>query len=207
MAESIDLQHPTSSKIYSQLIDTDKYATSNKMKINYSKTKLIKFNPCKTLDFAPDFEVGGNKLEVIKRIRLLGVVLTSDLKFKANTEQISGRAYKKLWMLRRLKYLGANFSDLVDVYVKQIRSILEHAVPVWQSSITLRERVDLERIQKSACHIILGKQYESYHQALPLLGLETLESRRQKLCLRFALKAEKHAKFKAWFKPVRANLH
>ena len=100
----------------------------------------------------------GHKLEVISQIRLLGVVLTSDLKFKTNTEQMITRAYKKLWMLRRLKHLGATSSDLVDVYFKQIRSLVEYAVPVWQSSISQCERVDLERIQKSACHIILGKQ-------------------------------------------------
>ena len=177
------------------------------MKINFSKTKLIKFNPCKEADISPDFEIGGHKLEVISQIRLLGVVLTSDLKFKTNTEQMITRAYKKLWMLRRLKHLGATSSDLVDVYFKQIRSLVEYAVPVWQSSISQCERVDLERIQKSACHIILGKQYVSYSQALLHLNIESLESRRRKLCLRFALKAEKHPKFSRWFKPVRVNVH
>ena len=47
--------------------------------------------------------------------------------------------------------------DLVDIYVKQIRSVLDLAVPVWHSGITLIEQVDIERIQKSAAHIILGR--------------------------------------------------
>ena len=47
------------------------------------------------------------------------------------------RANKKLWFLRRLKALGADDEDLKDVYVKQIRSILEYGVPVWHSSLTI----------------------------------------------------------------------
>ena len=59
------------------------------------------------------------------------------------------RANKKLWIIRRLKYLGAEVPDLVDIYIKQIRSILELAVPVWHDSITLAEQIDIERIQKT----------------------------------------------------------
>ena len=55
--------------------------------------------------------------------------------------------------------------------------------------------------------LALGKQYVSYSQALLHLNIESLESRRRKLCLRFALKAEKHPKFSRWFKPVRVNVH
>ena len=38
------------------------------------------------------------------------------------------------------------------------------------------------------------------------LNLDSLESRRVELCLRFALKAEQHKKFNHWFKPsVKTN--
>ena len=62
------------------------------------------------------------------------------------------------------------------------------------------EKFDLERVQKCASHIILGDSYNSYTNALKILELETLESRRYKLALKFALKAEKHTKFRKWFR-------
>jgi len=65
----------------------------------------------------------------------------------------------------------------------------------------------IERVQKCACYIILGNQYTSYKNALKLLDLETLESRRRKLSLKFAIKASKHSKFKAWFKPNVNNVN
>ena len=112
------------------------------------------------------------------------------------------KANKRLWILRRLKYLGAKQTDLVDIYTKQIRCVLELAVPAWQGSVSQAEKMNLERIQKCACHIILGESYESYRNALKLLYLENLDSRRNKLTLKFALKSEKHDKFNSWFKPA-----
>ena len=35
------------------------------------------------------------------------------------------RAYKKLWAIKRLKNQGAELNDLVDIYMKQVRSVLE----------------------------------------------------------------------------------
>ena len=51
------------------------------------------------------------------------------------------------------------------------------------SSITVENREDLERVQKTVLKIILGLRYKSYQNALDILELETLEKRREKLCL------------------------
>ena len=49
----------------------------------------------------------------------------------------------------------------------------------------------IERVQKVALKIILGERYSSYSEALELTGLESLKSRRKKLCLNFAKKCPK----------------
>ena len=116
------------------------------------------------------------------------------------------KANKRLWILRRLKHLGAQHIDLVDIYTKQIRSVLELAVPAWHGGITLAEQIDIERIQKSASHIILGDGYVSYREAVNTLGPETLQCRREKLCLNFGRKAERNHKFKKWFEPTNSSI-
>ena len=120
---------------------------------------------------------------------------------KLGWARLTERANKKLWCLRRLKKLGAETAHLMDVYVKQIRSLLEFAVAVWHPSLTNEDRLKIERVQKSALCIILGQNYESYGSALKLLHLGTLFSRRNKLCKIFARKSLKHTKFSKWFKP------
>ena len=130
---------------------------------------------------------------------LLGLTIQSDLKWHENTRGMVEKANKRLWILRRLVKMGASVEDLLDVYILQIRCVLEYAVPVWQGSISQNEKEDIERVQKTACRIILSSWAISYDQALCTLNLETLEDRRTKLTLKFALKAEKHPKFRNWF--------
>ena len=87
------------------------------------------------------------------------------------------------------------------IYIKQCRSILEFAVPAWHGAIKGAERLDIERVQKGALHIILGEQYDGYQSALDATNLETLELRRNNICLKFAQRAEKDDKHCNWFKP------
>ena len=68
----------------------------------------------------------------------------------------------------------------------QIRSKLEQSAVVWHSSLTQKNKKDLERVQKSALKIILRDKYMNYENALNVIGMETLEMRREKLCLKFA---------------------
>ena len=92
------------------------------------------------------------------------------------------RANKKLWCLKRLKRLGANTQDLLDVYCKQIRSILEFGAPVWHPNLTSRDRGKVERVQKSAFCIIIGRHFKSYNKALKSLRMDSLFTRREKVC-------------------------
>ena len=52
------------------------------------------------------------------------LAMRSDMEWSSNTEYIvmMMRAFNKIWMLRRLKALGASQFDLLDVYTKQVRS-------------------------------------------------------------------------------------
>ena len=110
--------------MFRKLKETEEYATVNQMKINYHKTKLMLFNPCWSVDFMPEMELGNQQLELVEQMRLLGVIIQSDLKWGSNTEDIVKRASNKLWVIRRLKSLGANTDELLDMYIKQCHSIL-----------------------------------------------------------------------------------
>ena len=69
---------------------------------------------------------------------------------------------------------GTDLEDLKDVYYKQVRSILEFSVPVWNSNITKQEIYDIERVQKCFMHIIMGDDYYNYQAALEKMNMETL---------------------------------
>ena len=122
------------------------------------------------------------------------------MKFKKNTQYIIKRAYSRIWILKRLYNLGASQSQMLDVYIKQIRSVLELAVPAWHPSLTLEEKIIIERVQKTALHIIYQENYQSYKAACAMANICTLEERRVKLCSKFALRALRSQKFSNWFR-------
>ena len=96
------------------------YVNLNKMKLNTKKTKIMLFNPSQNIDFSPDLAINGEKLELVEEFKLLGIIIRSDLKWFSNTQSITTKCFKRIWMLKRLKTLGANEDDLLDVYCKQI---------------------------------------------------------------------------------------
>ena len=138
-------------------------------------------------------------LEVVEEIRLLGVMVTSDLKWNAHCDYICQKAFARMWMLRRLKPLGATTEDLLQIYITQIRSILEFAVPAWNSGLTKALINQLERVQKCALAIILDKDYITYSNAIKKLQIKTLAERRRELCMSFALQSQKSDKYSNWF--------
>ena len=179
------------------------YCRENKMKINMDKTKVALFNTARKYDFMPQLTIDGiSKLEVVEEFRLLGVNFMSNLSWQSNTDMMCQKGFSRLWMIKRLKKLGAGQSEMIDVYYKQIRCVLELAVAVWTPSLTKAESNQLERVQKCALHVIMGDMYESYDQSRNILGVEKLLDRRSVLCLNFARRAEKNAKYSNWFQPA-----
>ena len=77
---------------------------------------------------------------------------------------------------------------------------------LWHFGLTEKNKNDLERVQKSALRIILGKRYTTYSDALKILDLESLEDRRKSLCFKFAKKCLEVEKLKKMF-PRKLTMH
>ena len=188
------------SEVQTLLNDLKTYAEKNEMKLNDQKTKVILFNKARNYDFMPKcyFEKNEN-LQVVEKLKLLGVIVTSDLSWAAHCDYICQKAFSKLWMLRRLKPLGATTEELLEVYQTQIRSILEFAVAAWNPELNKTQINQSERVQKCAFAIILGDKYLNYTNSLKKLKMKLLSERRHDLCLNFAVKSLKHEKYSSWF--------
>ena len=182
------------------------WTKKNEGKINSKKSKTMIFNYTNDYQFTTQFYLENEPLEVISTIKLLGTIISSDLSWNLNTDEIIKKANARLQLLRKVSGFGASDQDLKEIYILFVRSILEKSAVVWHSSITVENKDDLERVQKTALKIILGLRYKSYENALDILELETLEKRRDKLCLNFARKASKHPKCKNMF-PLNEKMH
>ena len=198
---------PSQSEMQNQLDLLDIYAETNKMKINQAKTKLMLFNAAKHYDFQPEIVLNNESVELVEQMKLLGVTITSDLKWHENTNQITKKAFGRIWMLRRLRGMGASQQVLLDVYCKHVRSVVEFAAVVWMSGLTRENIMQIERVQKSAFAVVLGAHYKSYDEACESLSMDTLEKRREQLAYTFAAKSSKHPDHKHWFVPNHSNVN
>ena len=74
------------SQVCKQIESLNTYTNQNDMAINFIKTKSMLFNPCKLIDFTPKLKISGSDIEAVEEIRLLGLVIRSDLKWSSNTD-------------------------------------------------------------------------------------------------------------------------
>ena len=104
------------------------------------------FDTSRSNVFVPELNIAGVRLEVVEQMKLLGVIISNDLRILFITQ----KAYSRLWVLRKLTRQGASKDTLLDVYEKQVRSVLEFAAVVWTAGLSRKNILYIERVQKSA---------------------------------------------------------
>ena len=175
------------------------WTKKKKMKLNVKKTKNIIFNFSKKNQFITQLTVDNENIEVVKETKLLGTYITDDLKWDKNTAEIVKKANKRMQLLYRAASFTSSRLELRKIYLVFIRSILEQSAVVWHSSLTAKNRLALERVQKCAVKVILGQKFSSYKDGLKKLNIQTLNIRRKELCLRFAKNCLKNDKVRSMF--------
>ena len=88
--------------------------------------------------------------------------------------------------LIKMQSFGASWEEMVHLWILFCRSVLEQSCVVWGTSLTQENKDDLERTQKTFAKLIMKEKYKNYESALILLNLDSLQTRRENLNLKFA---------------------
>ena len=184
---------------------------------NWSQSNNMSLNPAKCFTLHVSFlenpplpeilSVNDSILCNVQNIKILGIIIQSNLKWNLHIDDLVKRCNRKLYMLRKLKKFNLPLKDLVTIYAGYIRPILEYCAPVFHSSLTKEQSNSLEKIQRRVCKIILGYEYINYLHACQICNLPTLEERRLKLCIKFAKSISNHPICQTWLpKKKRMNI-
>ena len=120
----------------------------------------------------------GVKLEEVREIKDLGIVVTEDLKPSTQCQKAYSKAARMLGMIRRtIKSRSAYI--LVKLYKTLVRPHLEYAVSAWNPHYK-KDKYLLKRVQHRFTRMIKGLEYLEYGERLASLGLWTLEERRNR---------------------------
>ena len=195
VASDIGINHlylpPEQFKTQSYLNEISQWTDLNLMKLNEAKSNYIIFSRSK-VQFDTRLKLNSENLERVSVTRVLGVWLQEDMKWEENTKQICIKAYSRVSILCKLKYVGIKTEDLLTIYILFIRSVTEYCSVVFHSSLTEAQTNKLEAIQKTCLRVILAENYVSYEVALEMCGLQRLETRRESRQLSFALRCLKN---------------
>ena len=126
------------------------------------------------------FTVYGKKLPVVQNAKIIGLTISSNLKWTNHINEVIKKANKRLYFIILLKRAKVSPKDIVNFYCTVIRPILEYCAPVFHYSIPSFLSEDLETVQKRALKIILPAN--SYSETLEYFNLQTLFQRRDEMC-------------------------
>ena len=134
-----------------------------------------------------------------KTMKLLGFVFSDKPTVSSQVENLIMKATKRMFVLRHYSKLLPG-TDLIRLYRRLVRSILEYSLVAYHFMLTQSQSNDLENIQKKCLHCMFAYQ-KHYKQLLEESGLATLISRRENAVLKFAQKTAHNLVYSQWFKP------
>ena len=152
-----------------------KWAEEWGMKFNLPKCKIMhlgRSNPCY------EYTMDGVKLAVIEEEKDIGVTIQRNLKPSKHCKRVAGTASAVLRQLtRNFHYRDKNIFK--KLYMQYVRPHLEFAAPAWSPWLQEDKEI-LEKVQKKAIGMISGLSGRSYDEKCKEVGLESLETRRER---------------------------
>ena len=115
--------------------------------------------------------INDKNMEVVSSAKLLGVIVSNDLKWNAHIESVCKKVATRLYFLRQLKRAQLPCKDLLLFYTACIRPVVEYVYPVFHHALPQYLSDDIERLQKRALRIMCPNA--SYNKALESQGIPT----------------------------------
>ena len=101
------------------------WTVDNLRKINEKKCNYMVFSRSKT-EFSTRLKINNKIIDRIEEQKLLGLWLSTYLDYERNTQEICRRAYGRISMLTKLKYVGTKEEDLLTIYILFVCCLVEY---------------------------------------------------------------------------------
>ena len=184
----------------------NEWTENHKMVISEKKTKAMIFNFTDNYQFTTRLELKGKNIDVVDKMKILGTIIDNKLSWDENCSLLIKKVNARMQLLRGVQSFGASVKDMVHLCILFCISALEQPCVLWSTTLSQENIEDLERTQKSFSKLVLKEKYLNYENALLLLNLDSLQTRRKNLCLKFAQTGIKNNKLNDLF-PVNDKVH
>ncbi|KAK8048248.1 reverse transcriptase [Apiospora phragmitis] len=123
---------------------------------NADKTAIIHFNrkAGRARVTKTPFIINGQAIQPREEVKILGVIMDSELRFKQHIAEASSRALEAAIELRRLK--GLPPSTARQLFTAMVAPVLDYASNAWRFACGTRQMRTINRIQRIGAQSILG---------------------------------------------------
>ncbi|KAI3369025.1 hypothetical protein L3Q82_025435 [Scortum barcoo] len=144
---------PTPSQRFAD--DITHECADNNLLLNTNKTKelIVDFRKVKRETHDP-IHINGMAVERVSSFKFLGIHISENLSWTANTSSLIKKAHQRLFFLRTLKKNHLSTAILGNFYRCAIESILTNCITVWYGNCSvITDRKALQRVVKTAQRI------------------------------------------------------
>ena len=149
---------PNSNELQNSINKTVEWTVQNDMKINAQKTHEMIISFAREKPDPPPISIDDEDIARVDSEKLVGLNIQSNLKWDIHITEIVKKAKKKLYFLLQMKRSKVPPKLLVHFFRSVVVPQLEHACPVWTTSITEEQKTMIESVQqdcpRTVCHCL-----------------------------------------------------
>ena len=79
-------------------------------------------------------------LNRVRESKILGLYISDNLSWDRNCKEICMKAFSRMQMITKLRYVGVGTEDLIEIYMLYIRSIAEYCSTAFHSTLTTQQK-------------------------------------------------------------------
>ena len=158
--------------LYAELVVTEKWLQGNKLSLNVDKTQAMIVGSVQNVNkmvvqptLLPVFPVGGTDIDLVSKVKYLGLHIDNSLMWKCQIENIKGKVSRAIGLLKYCENF-VSMEALKGIYRNIVEPHLNYCCSVWGSSGITRIE-SLQKLQNMAARIVTGSSYDAASEALP----------------------------------------
>ena len=155
-----------------------KWAVDNKMQFNVNKFEQMAHGSNENVELEPYTSPSGEDIEIKDKTKDLGILASTNLKFKEHIDNVTSSSRIVMGMLLRT-FSTREQGPMIKLFNTYIKSKMEYCCVVW-SPVQQTLINELEKIQRIFTGKIKGMEELDYHERLKKLNMYSLERRRDR---------------------------
>ena len=138
------------SNLQHEMTLVSEWCTNNNLILNINKTKEVVFSNARDNPNPNPVRLNNIEIEQVQEYKYLGTIINQKLKFHTNTDVLVRNSRKRLFIMRKLRYMGTSDRLALTCYRTFIESsLLHHAVATYNHLLS-KEKHELAKVTKAA---------------------------------------------------------